>query len=423
LQTAVGNRATTRLLQEGRKGSGGSGVSPSSQSKKSGVQRTEAAAADAPAPARRPNRTGIPDRLKSGVESLSGIALDNVRVRFGSSLPAQIGAEAYTHGEEIHIGSGFERHLPHEAWHVVQQAQGRARPTAEVAPGRPINEDRGLEHEADVMGGRATQGQQSEKRAIRRPAMPHAGRPAAVIQAKGWLALDEGEPEELTSEADIQDMGAEALVYLQRGVTPTQKQYLSTAMIRGSHISFQKMLAQPDDVQPQNVQPPSPEQAKEYVDQGRSPAVQNLIEFSTKRKIATKFANESRHGYVFTIRIQRKYLIKGATGAESGWIASQDAPFAIVDVHQTMSNSPTRVKLTDKTLDDAVNNEMLAEYLLAIEGDKFAPHMEQIVGAQAKQAEARKIVAYRRTLAEYEKTAAQAHANQAVADAAQGQQD
>ena len=38
-------------------------------------------------------------------------------------------AHAYTQGSEIHLGAGQERHLPHEAWHVVQQAQGRVRPT------------------------------------------------------------------------------------------------------------------------------------------------------------------------------------------------------------------------------------------------------------------------------------------------------
>jgi len=47
--------------------------------------------------------------------------------------------------------------LPHEAWHTVQQKQGRVRPTVQMA-GIDINDDTGLEKEADVMGGRAVAG-------------------------------------------------------------------------------------------------------------------------------------------------------------------------------------------------------------------------------------------------------------------------
>lgn len=67
------------------------------------------------------NRTGLPDALKSGGESLSGLALDDVRVHSNSSKPAGLQALAYTQGTDIHVGPGQERHVPHEAWHVVQQ--------------------------------------------------------------------------------------------------------------------------------------------------------------------------------------------------------------------------------------------------------------------------------------------------------------
>jgi Domain of unknown function (DUF4157) len=109
-----------------------------------GVERTAA----------RPNRTGLPDRLKSGMESLSGIALDDVRVHRNSPRPAQLQALAHTQGSEIHLGPGQERHLPHEAWHVVQQKQGRVHPTMQLR-GTAINDDAGLEREADMMGTRA----------------------------------------------------------------------------------------------------------------------------------------------------------------------------------------------------------------------------------------------------------------------------
>lgn len=38
-------------------------------------------------------------------------------------------------GEPIHVAAGQEQHLPHEAWHVVRQAQGRVKPTMQMAGG------------------------------------------------------------------------------------------------------------------------------------------------------------------------------------------------------------------------------------------------------------------------------------------------
>lgn len=103
----------------------------------------------------RKNDTGLPDNLKSGVESLSGMSMDNVRVHYNSSKPAQLNAYAYAQGTDIHVGPGQEKHLPHEAWHVVQQAQGRVRPTMQLKGGVAVNDDAGLEGEADLMGRKA----------------------------------------------------------------------------------------------------------------------------------------------------------------------------------------------------------------------------------------------------------------------------
>ncbi|WP_293112761.1 DUF4157 domain-containing protein [Moorena sp. SIO4G3] len=103
-----------------------------------------------------PNKTGLPDKLKAGVENLSGYSLDDVRVHYNSPKPAQLQALAYTQGTDIHVASGQEKHLPHEAWHVVQQMQGRVKPTMQMK-GLEINDDVGLEREADVMGEKATQ--------------------------------------------------------------------------------------------------------------------------------------------------------------------------------------------------------------------------------------------------------------------------
>lgn len=102
----------------------------------------------------KPNNTGLPDNLKAGVESLSGFSLDDVKVHYNSSQPATVQALAYTQGTDIHVAPGQEQHLPHEAWHVAQQMAGRVDPTTEVA-GMPVNDNVGLEHEADIMGAKA----------------------------------------------------------------------------------------------------------------------------------------------------------------------------------------------------------------------------------------------------------------------------
>jgi len=97
----------------------------------------------------------LPSDLKSGVEQLSGQNMSDVNVHKNSDKPAQLNAHAYAQGSDIHLGPGQEKHLPHEAWHVAQQKQGRVEPTKQLKSKILINDDKGLEHEADVMGQKA----------------------------------------------------------------------------------------------------------------------------------------------------------------------------------------------------------------------------------------------------------------------------
>ena len=114
------------------------------------------AEAPAPAAASTANAGGLPAGLKAGIESASGMDMSDVKVHRNSDKPKDLNALAYTQGSEIHVGPGQEQHLPHEAWHVVQQRQGRVAPTFQTK-GVSINDDSSLEHEADVMGARAAQ--------------------------------------------------------------------------------------------------------------------------------------------------------------------------------------------------------------------------------------------------------------------------
>lgn len=101
------------------------------------------------------NETGMPDNLKSGIENLSGLTLDDVQVHYNSDKPAGLQAHAYAQGTDIHLAPGQEKHLPHEAWHVVQQKQRRVKPTMQMQGKVNVNDDKGLEKEADEMGAKA----------------------------------------------------------------------------------------------------------------------------------------------------------------------------------------------------------------------------------------------------------------------------
>jgi hypothetical protein len=127
------------------------------------------------------NNTGLSNNLKTGIENLSGIAIDDVKVHYNSDKPSQLQAHAYAQGTDIYVAPGQEKHVPHEAWHVVQQKQGRVRPTLQMKGKVNINDDAGLEKEADVMGGKALQMQEG-------PAIGHimqrvVNEGAPVIQA------------------------------------------------------------------------------------------------------------------------------------------------------------------------------------------------------------------------------------------------
>jgi hypothetical protein len=103
------------------------------------------------------NNTSLPENLKTGMENLSGISMDDVKVHHNSDKPTQLQAHAYAQGTDIHLASGQEQHLPHELAHVVQQKQGRVKPTMQMKGEVNVNDDAGLEREADVMGAKALQ--------------------------------------------------------------------------------------------------------------------------------------------------------------------------------------------------------------------------------------------------------------------------
>jgi hypothetical protein len=114
-----------------------------------------------------PGGTGqpLPAAVRAKMESSFGASFSAVRIHQDSHASA-LGALGYTQGNDIHFAPGQyqpdtpqgQELLGHELAHVVQQSQGRVQVAAQ-AKGLPINDDHGLEHEADVAGARAARGE------------------------------------------------------------------------------------------------------------------------------------------------------------------------------------------------------------------------------------------------------------------------
>ncbi len=131
----------------------------------------------------------LPEPLKSQIEANSGMSMDHVKVHYQSAKPAQLQALAYTQGSDIYVAPGQEKHLPHEAWHVVQQAQGRVKPTMQMKTNLPLNDDQGLEQEADKMGEAASQGGSTLEQISGSQGENKGGDPAVVQRYKDVHAV------------------------------------------------------------------------------------------------------------------------------------------------------------------------------------------------------------------------------------------
>jgi hypothetical protein len=121
----------------------------------------------------------MPEAVQAKMERALGSDFSAVRIHEGPRAEA-LGAQAYTQGSDIHFAPGrYDPHgaqgqelLGHELTHVVQQSQGRVQATTQ-AKGLPVNDDPGLEQEADEQGARAARGEAVDAAGgARAPAMP-----------------------------------------------------------------------------------------------------------------------------------------------------------------------------------------------------------------------------------------------------------
>lgn len=131
----------------------------------------------------------LPPALRAGIAALSGQDLGDVQVHRNSAAPAQMQALAYAQGNAIHLGPGQDQHLPHEAWHIVQQRQGRV-PVTRQLQGVALNDDRRLEHEADSMGQKAAGLQLRSDARAQGSAAPSLPAVAAPLQRKTGFEME-----------------------------------------------------------------------------------------------------------------------------------------------------------------------------------------------------------------------------------------
>lgn len=93
------------------------------------------------------NRTGMPDALKTGSETLAGQSLDHMQVHNNSS---QLNALAYPQGVDIHLVPVQDWQVHHEARHVVQQKRGRIKPAKQFKPSSAFGNHVNLPKKLDV---------------------------------------------------------------------------------------------------------------------------------------------------------------------------------------------------------------------------------------------------------------------------------
>ncbi|MFN8397208.1 MAG: DUF4157 domain-containing protein [Bacteroidia bacterium] len=135
-------------------GDGGGGDAPAAQNKSA-------------------SNSAMPEAVQAKMESAFGQDFSDVSIHTDSQVSKSAGALAHTQGNEVHFAPGQfkpetqsgQELLGHELTHVVQQRQGRVEATGSTPNGMPLNDNKGLESEADQMGKAAAAGTMQKKAA------------------------------------------------------------------------------------------------------------------------------------------------------------------------------------------------------------------------------------------------------------------
>ena len=111
------------------------------------------------------SETKMPDNVQAKMEDSFNSDFSGVNIHKDSQSATDLGAQAYTQGNDVHFAPGKydpesqkgQELIGHELTHVEQQRQNKVAPTVQ-AKGVAINDDPGLEKEADEMGEKAAAG-------------------------------------------------------------------------------------------------------------------------------------------------------------------------------------------------------------------------------------------------------------------------
>ena len=121
----------------------------------------------------RKSSTLLPLPVQNKMEATMGADFSNVNIHPNSQQAQEVGALAYTQGNDVHFAPGQfdpdsqkgQSLIGHELAHVVQQQQSRVQATTQ-AKGLPVNDDPALENEADTLGDKAAQMKEDEGASI-----------------------------------------------------------------------------------------------------------------------------------------------------------------------------------------------------------------------------------------------------------------
>ncbi|GAB4477635.1 MAG: hypothetical protein OHK0057_27590 [Thermoflexibacter sp.] len=139
----------------------------SSENQRKGVsQNAPSSNIFAPSQMKKDSATGsgidLPAQLKTQMESSMNADFTGVKIHTNSSEAKQMGAKAFARGNNIHFAQGYynpdsqkgKEMLGHELAHILQQRQGKVKPTG-TSGGYAVNTDDSLENQADNIGKKA----------------------------------------------------------------------------------------------------------------------------------------------------------------------------------------------------------------------------------------------------------------------------
>jgi hypothetical protein len=118
-------------------------------------------------PIQQKRNENLPEDLQTKMEDSFGQDFSNVNIQKNSQESVDLNARAFTKGDSIHFApSEFNPNsekgknlIGHEFAHVTQQRSGVVKPTSVMGKGFNLNDDRGLEREADSFGQKAVKGE------------------------------------------------------------------------------------------------------------------------------------------------------------------------------------------------------------------------------------------------------------------------